>query len=289
MGVGHNLSLFRQRAWQAVGGYPAVTGTQDAKMDARLVCHPQVRCWVDVEPLAVAAWYFIYRWGVSPCHLSGRRNMQRFYDSRQTRASPAGRFTLRPHWKWDYPALIAAALSSGETDGEQARRRRSQCDTTLKRGAVYLSGLGRVEHWECGTAYFKRLVRAGCYHGINSRPSSGSDRVADLASYTSAADGIFLHHVLEQDLRWRRILRNALTSFRHRLVLVVSTPFVRATEEHHRRERSDCGESVPAIRFCRGDLIREFGSLPFRLEENVPTVSPFGREHVFYLNKDGPA
>ena len=47
--------------------------------------------------------------------------------------------------------------------------------------------------------------------------------------------------------------------------------------------------SAPEIHFCRGDLVREFRGVAFRLEENIPTDSPFGREHVFYLCKDGPA
>lgn len=298
IGVGHNLSLFRRRAWQAVRGYPVVTGMQDQKMDTRLVRHPHVQCCVDEEPLAVSEWYYIYRWGVSPYHLSGQRNMQRFYNSLHASDYPAGRFNLRPHWRQDYVALVGVPSpgdasycrpSAEPTNGERARRRRYQCDTTLKRGAAYLSGVGLVEHWECGTAYFKHLVPAGCYRGISSLPSSGSDKVADLAAYTSSVDGIFIHHVLEHDLRWRRILHNALASFRHRMVLVVSTPFVRATEEHHRCEVPDRRGSVSEIHFCRRDLIHEFGTLSFRLEENVPTESPFGREHVFYLNKDGPA
>ena len=180
-------------------------------------------------------------------------------------------------------------MSAKEENGTPARRWRSQCDTTYKRGAAYLSGVGLIEDWGCGMAYLQRLVPAGCYRGIDVRPSAGCRVVADLAAYTSAVDGIFLRHVLEHDLRWRHILRNALTSFRHRMVLVVSTPFVRATEEHHRVEGAAAGVLVPEIRFCRRDLIREFGALPFRLEENISTDSPFGREHVFYLCKDGQA
>jgi hypothetical protein len=152
-----------------------------------------------------------------------------------------------------------------------------------------LSGVGIVEDWGCGAAYFKRFVPAGCYRGIDHDSSSCCDEIADLARYTSAPDGIFLRHVLEQDLHWRRILRNALASFRRRMVLVVYTPFVRATEEHHRLEGLTPGTLRPEIRFARGELVREFRDVAFRFEENVPTDSPFGREHVFYLSKDGPA
>jgi hypothetical protein len=291
MGVGHNLSLFRRRAWQAVGGYPAVTGSQDAEMDELLANHPDVCCRVEAEPLPLPEWYYVYRWGLSPYHLSARPDMQGLYDSLATAPAPAGRFTLRPHWREDYPALVAAARAQRQaadgSDGGPARR--AGCDTTYKRGAAYLAGVGRVEDWGCGTAYFKRFVPAGNYRGIDRDASACCDQVADLAGYTSPTDGIFLRHVLEHDSRWRIILRNALASFRRRMVVVVHTPFVRATVEHRRAEGRTPGDSAPEIHFCRADLVREFRGVTFRLEENVKTDSTFGREHVFYLRKGGPA
>ena len=95
--------------------------------------------------------------------------------------------------------------------------------------------------------------------------------------------------MLEHDLRWRNILRNALASFQRRMVLVVSTPFVRATEEDHRIPGFTRRNRNPRDSLCSRDLVREFHTIRFRLEENVPTDSPFGREHIFYLSKDGPA
>jgi hypothetical protein len=109
MGVGHNLSLFRRQAWLAVGGYPAVTGSQDMAMDDRLLGYGGLSCLSDDEPLPVDEWYYVYRWNVSPCHLSGQPDMQGFYDHLGTIPADAGRFTLRPHWRCDYQALVAAA------------------------------------------------------------------------------------------------------------------------------------------------------------------------------------
>jgi hypothetical protein len=299
MGVSHNLSLFRRRAWQTVGGYPAVTGSQDAEMDERLTGHASVCCRVEQESLPVPQWYYVYRFGASPCHLSGAKDMQGHYDSLAAAHAATGQFTLQPHWREDYSAMVSAtcALWQAECDSPQpraeglvsrARPRRSGCDTTYKRGAAYLAGVGSVEDWGCGSAYFKRFVSAGRYRGIDHDPYASCDQAADLADYTSETDGIFMRHVLEHDLRWRSILRNALASFRRRMVLVVYTPFVRATEDHHRVEGPTSGMLLPEIRFCRGDLVREFRGVRFRLEENLPTDSPFGREHIFYLCKDAP-
>jgi glycosyltransferase involved in cell wall biosynthesis len=299
MGVGHNLSLFRRHAWQTVGGYPVMTGSQDAEMDQLLAAHVGVSCRVEDDALPLPEWYYVYRWGVSPCHLSGAANMQGLYDSLGAAPTAQGRFELKPHWREDYAALVATAVARWRAEGDrplarregrgEAIRRWSGCDTTFKRAAAYLAGLGRVEDWGCGTAYFKRFVPEGCYVGIDNDPSADSDLASDLASYTSTSDGIFLRHVLEHDLRWRIILSNALASFRRRMVLVVSTPFVRATVENHRVQHPVASGSRPELHFCRGDLVRALHGISFRLEENVPTDSPFGREHIFYICKDGPA
>ncbi len=125
MGVGHNLSLFRRRAWQTVGGYPVVTGSQDMEMDRLLSAHPQVCCRVDDEPLPVPDWYYLYRWGVSPCHLSAVPDMQGLYDSLGGAPTAAGRFKLSPHWRQDYSALAASGArqwrtASGPGDREDA-------------------------------------------------------------------------------------------------------------------------------------------------------------------------
>ena len=245
-------------------------------------------------------WYYIYRWGVSPCHLSAGPDMQGRYDALGEAPVAAGRFELRPHWREDYSALVAAATARWRVESAEGQAcgdgpdgwagpRRAGCDTTYKRAAAYLDGVGRVEDWGCGAAYFRRFVPAGCYWGVDSDPTAAADQVADLADHTSTTDGLFLRHVLEHDRRWRRILRNALASFRRRMVLVVSTPFVRATAERRRVSGPDPEAGHIEIHFCRRDLVAEFEGIPFRLEENVATDSPFGREHIFYLSKDGPA
>jgi hypothetical protein len=72
MAVGHNLSLFRRRAWEAVGDYPLVTGCQDKEMDQRLMRHAEVSCRVEEEPLALPDWYYVYPLGREPVSSLGR-------------------------------------------------------------------------------------------------------------------------------------------------------------------------------------------------------------------------
>ena len=292
MGVGHNLSIFRKRAWRTVGGYPLVTGSQDFEMHQRLAQHPEVRSRFEEVPITVPDWYYIYRWDTNPAHLSAAADPQSRYDALGQAPAPAGRFSLRPHWRQDYAAMVGAARESWRdivgTPAGATRPGQGGCDTTFKRGAAYLSRIGQVEDWGCGTAYFRGYLPAGRYRGIDQDPAADADLIANLTEHTSAPDGILLRHVLEFDRGWRSILRNALASFRRRMVLVISTPFVRATTAHHRPDATS-SRTCLQIHFARGDLVREFRGLSFRLEENVRTETRSGREHVFYLSKDGPA
>jgi glycosyltransferase involved in cell wall biosynthesis len=106
MGYGHNLSLFRRSAFEAVGGYPAISGPQDAAMDGAL--RAKVGCvgegGPDQEKLPVGEWYYIYRWGVQPWHLSSRSETDKFYREVGELPKEKGRFHLTPHWRTDYEA-----------------------------------------------------------------------------------------------------------------------------------------------------------------------------------------
>lgn len=112
MGVGHNASLFTRAAFDAVGGYPAVSGNQDMAMDGALVG----RLERVVDPLRGGAelprheWFYVYRWGVSPAHLSARPPYAEFYREVATRPIEQGRFELHPQWRQDYEAATRAQL-----------------------------------------------------------------------------------------------------------------------------------------------------------------------------------
>lgn len=103
MGVGHNCSIFTYAAFVACEGYPAVSGAQDAEMDRRLRSKGAAPCGA----LERNEWSYIYRWGVSPCHLSGNADHQRFYDDWGKRKVPQGRFRIEPGWQQDYAKMVA--------------------------------------------------------------------------------------------------------------------------------------------------------------------------------------
>jgi glycosyltransferase involved in cell wall biosynthesis len=113
VGYAHNASLFTRKAYDRVGGYPSISLGSDAAMDAALGRLEQV---VDphrgATPLTRAEWFYIYRWGVSPVHLSGRPQNDEFYQEIGTRKVQPGRFRLSPNWRRDYEGETRALLAA---------------------------------------------------------------------------------------------------------------------------------------------------------------------------------
>jgi glycosyltransferase involved in cell wall biosynthesis len=101
MGVGHMCSIFTRSAFNVVDGYPHTTGEEDQLFDHRLKTHPQVK--TARPPLSSDHdWSYIYRWGVSPVHLSSRQPIEEWYARIGQLPVERGRYFLRPHWKEDY-------------------------------------------------------------------------------------------------------------------------------------------------------------------------------------------
>jgi glycosyltransferase involved in cell wall biosynthesis len=105
MGVGHNASLFTRTAFEVVGGYPSISLGEDAAMDGALLARMErvVDALRGYPELERSEWLYIYRWGVSPVHVSGRAD-EDFYREICMRPVEEGRFRLYPHWRWDYEA-----------------------------------------------------------------------------------------------------------------------------------------------------------------------------------------
>ena len=99
---------------------------------------------------------------------------------------------------------------------------------TYKLAAEWLKGLA-IEDWGCGYAQFKTF-HEGPYTGIDGTDGS-CDWVADLRlpldaqiPHRKEVEGILIRHILEHNPDWRLILKNAVASFKTRMVLVVFTP-----------------------------------------------------------------
>jgi glycosyltransferase involved in cell wall biosynthesis len=107
--VEHNLSLFTREAFKTIGGYPSTSAGEDSKMDSALRSKVAYigKGAPGYEQLERSEVYYIFRWGVSPDHLSNRRvpdDPESQYQHIGSKPAQPGRFVLRPHWHVDYEA-----------------------------------------------------------------------------------------------------------------------------------------------------------------------------------------
>jgi hypothetical protein len=104
MGYANNASLFRRAAFEGVGGYPSASLGPDAALDAAFSGLAQA-----VDPrrgdrgLTRGEWFYIYRWGVSPVHMSGS-GVEDFYVEVGKLPVVEACFHLSPRWRRDYEA-----------------------------------------------------------------------------------------------------------------------------------------------------------------------------------------
>lgn len=148
-------------------------------------------------------------------------------------------------------------------------------------GAEFLADCETVEDWGCGLGWFRRF-RSGAYLGIDGSASPFADRVADLETYRSDADGIFMRHVLEHNYAWRAILDNALASFRRKMVLAIFTPW---SEGETRELRFVERVGVPDITFRQAEIEAMLHGLEWELRELRSSEVIYGGEHVFLINR----
>lgn len=151
-------------------------------------------------------------------------------------------------------------------------------ETSYRKGMTYLDGHGTIEDWGCGTAFAKRFATRSAYIGIDGSPSAFRDKAADLRTYASNADCIFMRHVLEHNYEWRAILKNAISSFQLRMVLIIFTPFADETGP------IATSSEIPDIAFRKEDLIESFRHLHYS-EESLQTPTQYETEHIFYIEK----
>lgn len=110
-GLGHNGSLYTRSAFDLVGGYLDISCGQDLSIDqAFLACLDRVVDPLRGDPeLPKDRWYYIFRWGVSPAHVSGGPP-DTVYQIIGEMPITAGDYELHPHWQRDYTAETRALL-----------------------------------------------------------------------------------------------------------------------------------------------------------------------------------
>jgi hypothetical protein len=151
---------------------------------------------------------------------------------------------------------------------------------TYQLGAAFLIDCPEVEDWGCGPGGFRRFYR-GKYTGVDGSKTSSVDKIADLRSYESHVDGIFMRHVLEHNYDWELILQNAVKSFRRKFCLVLFTPFAETTcEVRHNRS---IGVDAPDLSFSKMDIRRNLGTANHELWESIPTDTGNGIEHIYFV------
>ncbi len=155
-------------------------------------------------------------------------------------------------------------------------------DVTYKKGIAFLDGHGTIEDWGCGFAHAKTFVTKSPYVGVDGS-SKYADKIVDLRKYTSDADCIFMRHVLEHNFDWRRILANAIASFKKRMVLVIFTPLAETTRVIA-TSTNVTSIPVPDISFRKEDLTEYFKQFKYT-EESLQTDTQYQTEHVFYIEK----
>lgn len=155
-------------------------------------------------------------------------------------------------------------------------------DVTYKLAADFLADAYEVEDWGCGAGGFRRFYK-GHYRGIDGSANPFVDKVADLRGYRSSVDSIVMRHVLEHNYDWKKVLHNAVLSFKKKFCLILFTPFVADTREiaHNKKH----GVDVPDISFSRKDIESFFEGLHWRLDDTMKTKTQYGVEHVYYIEK----
>lgn len=104
-GYSHNCSAFRKAVWQKVGGYPHISGPQDAHMDGLL----RRNCRVIQGPITRAETFFVYCWGRSDIHLSGHPDTETAYREHGKKPVTAGAWRIEPCWTADYAKMAEMA------------------------------------------------------------------------------------------------------------------------------------------------------------------------------------
>lgn len=175
--------------------------------------------------------------------------------------------------KWDYAKQ--GTMSYGHKE-------------SYRRAAAWFDELGgTVEDWGCGHAVFRNYLRKCAYFGIDGSHTHEADLTGvDLCDYRSIrADHILLRHVLDHNIEWRRILGNAILSFKKRALLIFFHDWQPVTKVITVNDVL-WARGVPDLVFSREDVMEMVAPF-FVKEERIPADTETVNNNVLvYLQKD---
>jgi len=166
---------------------------------------------------------------------------------------------------WNYSKVVP-----GEKYGDD--------DVTYEKGMGFLGDCKLVEDWGCGTGYAKKFCKS-TYRGIDGSKGPETEVVADLREYRSQADGIFMRHVLEHNHDWKKVLENAIASFKEKFVLILFTPLSPVT-----KQIATNWSEIPDLSFRKEDITGPLKDFHVT-EEVLRTKTQYGIEFVFYVTR----
>jgi hypothetical protein len=128
----HSSSCWSRHLFDAVRGYPADGSCCDWIFETRIMAgFPGSNKPLDVT---LEELYYVYRWaGTGSYHVSGFGETTPGQNPGYAKAAarvakqanrgeiPLGRVVLQPHWKYDYPQLIADRLAAQRTEDEETK------------------------------------------------------------------------------------------------------------------------------------------------------------------------
>lgn len=158
---------------------------------------------------------------------------------------------------------------------------------TYELGYEFLKDCNKIEDWGCGAGGFKRFVDKNNeieYIGVDGSLTPFAKVKADLTTYISEVEGIFMRHVLEHNYEWKKVLDNACQSFTKKMCLILFTPFTPETKEiaHNLKH----GVDVPDLSLSKEEILSIFNNHNIKYElKSFRTSTGYKVEHVFYLTK----
>jgi hypothetical protein len=166
---------------------------------------------------------------------------------------------------WDYSKAVP-----GQKYGDD--------DITYEKALAFMADCPTVEDWGCGFGNAKTLCKT-TYRGVDGSKGPNTDVIADLREYKSETDGILLRHVLEHNHDWKKVLDNAIASFKNKMVIILFTPLVAST-----RQIATNWSNIPDISFRKEDILEPLKEFTVT-EEVLRTKTQYGIEIMFYVTR----